>query len=372
MADFLKDYSGIAAAGAGFNSFAQAYQDAQDRQTKRAESQAKMQAMSAQMDREATDQAIKAKAQGLQVNGPGNVTDAPATARQKGQTIMEGAKAGVTPQFDENNEVTGVKADPNSLAYQSKLAQINMSGLRGQAMMQGNDIKRDSQSAQAVAKIHGDKALSGMRQQATMIDKGLELTSDPNNPPSVVAMHEFAQDVSAALAGKAASSDMKLRSISTPSIKEKLANLESYIESNPNQPAPPEVVKFWNGMGNRLKEAYGRQMAARASEVAKQAGTVYKHNPNAQKAQQDAAQMYKDGSWRDSSDVDSGQAAPQAAPPQQSAPPPSQPQGFFSRAAGLVSGGMLGGGQQAAPQKPQTVIQNGHTYTLNPKTGQYE
>ncbi len=277
MADFLTDYSGTAAAGAGFNSFAQAYQDAQDRQVKKAEAQAKMQAMSAQMERDATDQAIKAKAQGLQINGPGSVSDAPATARQKGQTIMEGAKAGVTPQFDDNNEVTGVKADPNSLAYQTKMAQINMSGLRGQAMMQGNDIKRDAQSAQAVAKIHGDKALQGMRQQATMIDKGLDLTSDPSNPPSVTAMHEFAQDVSAALSGKAASSDMKLRSISTPTVREKLANLEAYITSDPNQPAPPEVVKFWNGMGNRLKEAYGRQMSARAKSRFKD-GLYFEHH----------------------------------------------------------------------------------------------
>ncbi len=249
------------------------------------------------------------------------------------------------------------------------MAQAQTAGLRGQAMMQGNDIKRDAQSQQAVDKIHKNKELQGMRGQAQMIDKGLELTSDPKNPPSVVAMHEFAQDVSAALSGKAASSDMKLRSISTPTIKEKLANLESYMTSDPNQPAPPEVVKFWNGMGNRLKEAYGRQMAAKASEIAKQSGTVYRHNPDAQKAQQDAARMYKDGSWRDSTDIDNG-TAPQAAP-QQSAPPqglvPPQ-QGFLGKMAGLVTGG----GQQASPAKPQTVIQNGHTYTLNPKTGQYE
>ncbi len=368
MADFLTDYSGIAAAGEGFKSFAQAYQDAQDRQTKKQESQAKINAMNAQMDREATDQAIKAKSQGLQVNGPGVVSDAPASDRMKGQTIMEGAKSGFTPQFNENGEVVSTKSDPNSLAYQTKMIQAKMSGMRGEAMLQGNDIKRDAQSASAVAKVHNDSALKGMRQQATMIDKGLELTSDPNNPPSVVAMHEFAQDVSAALAGKAASSDMKLRSISTPSVREKLANLESYITSNPNQPAPPDVVKFWNDMGNRLKDAYGRQMAARANEVAKQAGTVYKHNPAAQKAQQEAAQMYKDGSWR-GEDVDAGQAAP---PPQRQAPAQGlvQPQqGFLSKMAGLVTGG---GQQPAAQAKPQTVIQNGHTYTLNPKTGQYE
>ncbi len=353
MADFLTDYSNLAGAGSAFQGFAQGFQNAQDNKMKRQEMQAKMDAMKADQDRAATESALKVKLSGLQ-QGPGGPTDlqpGQVTPKIRMDEDLKGAGEGFNINRDGQGNYTGLSVNKESPKYRSSIVQ----GLRGQAAMENVDTRRDNQSAQAVAKIHQDKALSGMRQQATMIDKGLELTSDPNNPPSVVAMHEFAQDVSAALAGKAASSDMKLRSISTPSVREKLANLESYITSNPNQPAPPEVVKFWNGMGNRLKEAYGRQMAARAGEVAKQAGTVYKHNPAAQKAQQDAAQMYKDGSWRDSSDIQETASPQQQAPQQQAAPPPQglvQPQqGFLGKAAG-----MLGFGQpaQAAPAQTAT------------------
>ncbi len=350
MADFLTDYSNLAGAGSAFQGFAQGFQNAQDQKMKRQEMQAKMDAMKADQDRAADEAAIKAKQSGLVKTGPGQFSDAPVTPKIKLDEDLKGGAEGFNVNRDEQGNYTGLSVNKESPKYRSSI----MQGLRGQAAMENVDTRRDNQSAQAVAKIHQDKALSGMRQQATMIDKGLELTSDPNNPPSVVAMHEFAQDVSAALAGKAASSDMKLRSISTPSVREKLANLESYITSNPNQPAPPEVVKFWNGMGNRLKEAYGRQMAARAGEVAKQAGTVYKHNPAAQKAQQDAAQMYKDGSWRDSSDIQET-ASPQQQAPQQAAPPQGlvQPQqGFLGKAAGMLGFGQQAQAAPAAPQDP--------------------
>lgn len=161
------------------------------------------------------------------------------------------------------------------------------------------DIKRDAQSAKAVNDIHNDKMLTGMMGQAQNIDKGMNLITG-DKAPSVTTMHEIAQDFAQALSGKGVASDFKLKSISTPTLQENLAKLNQYMTSNPNQPAPPEVVAFWKDMGERLRGAYDRQMGARANSKVSEIETIYSHNPNAVKAAKSAADLYRTGKWRES------------------------------------------------------------------------
>jgi len=155
----------------------------------------------------------------------------------------------------------------------------------------------DEQAAQAVNRINTDDALKTMTQQHRNIDKALKLTGDPKNPPSVTTMNEVAQDVSAALAGKGISSDFKLKEINQKTVEGQLQNLKAYLSSNPDQPAPPDVVKFWNDMAGRLSGAYDRQIGARANTLKQEARTVYKHNPAAAEAAESIAETYANGSW---------------------------------------------------------------------------
>jgi hypothetical protein len=46
--------------------------------------------------------------------------------------------------------------------------------------------------------------------------------------------------------------------------------------------------------------------------------------------------------------------------------------GLMGQPAGMIPKGKIAKPKGSATVKPQTVIQNGHTYTLNPQTGQYE
>jgi hypothetical protein len=212
-----------------------------------------------------------------------------------------GMTAGYKAIKDENGNVIGREPD---YAYLTAKGNSTFGGGRGA------DLRTDKQAAEATNRIHNDKDITQMRGQANAIYRGMHLISDPNNPPSVTAMHEIAQDFASALNNGKVSSDFKLKSISTPTLQENMRKLESFITSNPNQPAPPEVVRFWKDMGSRLNDAYKRQMGARASTITKELGTVYKHNQQARDAAAAAAQSYIDGSW-----INSGEEQPQEAAP---------------------------------------------------------
>lgn len=158
------------------------------------------------------------------------------------------------------------------------------------------DVMEGNQAFQAVKSIHDDSGIKVMRQQARNIDKGLELLNKPQVSNKMVA--EVAQDFSAALSGKMAASDFKLKEILTPTLLGKIADYKAFVESNPDQPAPPHVVAFWNEMGMRLNEAYDRQL--HAAGVGKTAGlkTAFKKTPIAYAAATEAAELYKNGKWR--------------------------------------------------------------------------
>ena len=348
-AGFVTDYSNLAGAGSAFDSFAKAFQNAQDQKVKNQEVQARIAAMQTQQQRDATDQAIKLKASGLQQEPTGELTDAPATARSKGQTIMEGAKSGFTPQFDENNEVTGTKADPNSMAYMKAMAQANASSLRGKASMDRNDISRDAQSSAAVKHIHDDKVLVPMRGQAANIDKGLEtLNGSADHKPSWLEINEVAQDYASALGGAKGSSDFKLKQSEQESFDKAWGDIKGHVGSDPDQPADQSYVDFYKKFGGRLKDVYDKQMSARAQNLLVGSQKAYKHNPDAYEAMKEAADLYKDGSWRGSADVQS--TAPQA--PQQQAPPPQG--GLVPKQQGMLGTtmGLLGFGPKAQAAAP--------------------
>ena len=90
MADFLTDYSNLAAAGAGFNSFAQAYKDAQDQQLKKQEAQSRMEAQKAQIKRDAENTALQAwRDRAVKNAATGEYEEAPLTQRD---TIKQSAE----------------------------------------------------------------------------------------------------------------------------------------------------------------------------------------------------------------------------------------------------------------------------------------
>lgn len=190
--------------------------------------------------------------------------------------------------------------------YSKQAGQLKAQSFQGRV-----DVMQDNQSEAAVQKIHNDSLIKQMRSQASSIDKGQDQLSDPNHPPSWIQLNEVANDYANALSANKGSSDFKLKQTEQESFDQKLGEIAGYVKSDPNQPADPAYVNFYKQMGDRLSSTYDKQLGQRASSLAAQSSKVYKHNPSAAEAQQDAADSYKNGNWRNDSSLNpNGGSAP--------------------------------------------------------------
>lgn len=176
---------------------------------------------------------------------------------------------------------------------QNNLAQAQ----RSQSYATQAETRKDDQSAQAVERINNDSAMTALTQQARNIQKGKALLNDKNHPPSWVTLNEIAQDYSAALSGKGTGSDFKLKEIKKESIAQHLGDIATFVSSNPDQPASPEAIAFWQHFGDRLDSQYNEQIGARARQKGREAKIVYKNNPAAVEAVGNVVKSFEDGSW---------------------------------------------------------------------------
>lgn len=90
---FLTDYSGFDAAGSAFKGFADAYASAQDRQMKRQEQQAQIEALRTKMEREQDQTDIDLIKQGIR-KGPSGFEEAPLSPREKSANQLKAITGG--------------------------------------------------------------------------------------------------------------------------------------------------------------------------------------------------------------------------------------------------------------------------------------
>lgn len=302
-AGFLTDYSPIAAAGSAFQGFASAFQDAQDKQMKRTEQQAQIEAIKSKTERDKQGERLDLyKAQLMQNPDTGEYQERPLTQREQ---IGENTKLFGEGGMKDPNDPTGTHIITNTASPKYLAAQN--AGLRGQAAMIGIGTRQDNQAASAVHKIHDDKVIVQMRGQATNIDKGLDtLEGSATHKPSWLEVNEVAQDYANALSGAKGSSDFKLKQSEQESFDKYLGDVIGRAKSDPNQPADDTYINFYKQFGQRLKSTYDKQLGSRASNLLTGSKTAYAHNPNAFGAMKEAADLYRSGGWRNDPDVGGG------------------------------------------------------------------
>lgn len=105
---FLTDYSGLAAAGSGFQSFADAYMKAKHQQNEDMERTARMTSLANQDKRAAEDQALKEKLAGVvgkrDAGGGISFDDIPLTEKQKYEQSAKGQTGGYMPNPENPSE----------------------------------------------------------------------------------------------------------------------------------------------------------------------------------------------------------------------------------------------------------------------------
>ncbi len=107
MANFVTDYSNLAAAGAGFQSFADAYSKAQDQQMKRQEMEARIASDKTKSERDAFEHSL---------------------SQRKQKAILDASSHGQEPDFNEGGEVTGTHYKPEYLKMEHDKAFLDPFG----------------------------------------------------------------------------------------------------------------------------------------------------------------------------------------------------------------------------------------------------
>lgn len=351
---FLTDYSALSGAGAAFQGFAGAYKDAQDQQMKRQELQSKIMAQQQQMTREATEQALKLKTAG-QTLGPGGPTDlqeAPLGPRERASNQIKAISGGAmegTPDASGNPNYV-----PNPDYWRAMNAQ-NMMGIRQQGLdNQGKRLQlqqsrfgetQSQNAAKAGQSLETDKLIQDMSTARYSLSRGKSLLTG-NMPLTYNNLNAVQQDVINGMTAAGQSSEGKVSREMQESWIGKWNDLKAkasqYGENNDIRKQDPGLAKQIGGLLDEVDSTVGQNMADRKKHLA----SSYGQTSNA-KVRATIDQKLKEDN------TPQGLMSP----------------GLVKPAAGLVAPGQ----QQAAPKaKPKTVIQNGHTYTLNPATGGYE
>lgn len=349
MADFLNDYSGLAAAGSAFEGFAKGWSDAEDRKMKRIEQQANLEALKTKMDREkAQTQLDEYKAHVAQKPG-GGYEEVPLSARERVKEEADLFSKGGKAEYDESgNPVPGsIKYDPSTLKAKEAEAKIAL----GQANLGFKQSAADSRNVknEMQANKQYSAEMGGTEKQLLNANKVLRLVDDIESG--------------------------KLQS--TPQLRSDLsAGLGSLI--NQGQPATvfsmshqdfdsaygrlQKVFQFASGTtGNSMTKAQLHQLkldvTALQNEFALQHQAKWEALREGLPSQfseklNNRFEKFRKGSHVQDNDNQEGA------------------QGLVPKPPGLVGGGLVRG--PGTDQKPQTIKQNGITYNLNPQTGEYE
>ena len=332
---YENDLANLGLISGGAQGFIKGMQDAENNKYRKMEFDSKMQIQEEQRKRDALEQAIKLRSSGLMQGPDGQLSEDP--AQTKRADIMKLAGSHQRPVYGESGELTGAELDP---AY----AQFGLERAQAQAMFDPYGAK----SAQAQnAKLETSKKLKDAAQEA----KGFKLA-----PDKVLQVQQGAQ------------------------IPKMLQDVRATLESNKKLFGPAMGRLGSMNPYDTTSQTVNAQMSTAAQSIGRymEGGVLRKEDeekyrkmlPTLTDTPEVAANKLDlvEKMLSDKQNADVGALKSQGYDTQGFS---QLPEGKLPK--GLVKQGLTKKASSApAPEKAKTVIQNGHTYTLNPKTGEYE
>lgn len=345
MADFVNDYSGIAAAGSAFEGFAKGFGDAQDKKMKRLETEAQMEALKAKMQREQDQSEMDRMNAGLKKDPlTGQLTEAPLTPRQRSANQLkafgEGAKISGT---DEQGNPTGYEYDPES----AKAKQIDASKFR---ITSGQEYKQEAQQRmkdavdrreheRVLVRINSNPNIRTRLQQFQNLDN--TLSNIANADHITPEMFDEAQQAIRANLGIKGGSGVGERELTQ--MKSMGLNADRFAQFLTGKPSDVskqnEFLKHIQNLARLEKQNISSQFAKSLGAASAGHKSMYDRRPDLFGDLQDAIQMQKE------------QLSPGV---QEQAPAVPPPQGLVAPKQGLMGriSGLLGFGGAHAAQAP--------------------
>ena len=191
----LDDYSGISGAGAAFQGFAKGFQDAKDHELKRQEFDAKMKAHAAQVERDATEAAIKMREHNVQKNQlTGALEDAPLTPRQQSAQRLKEISEGVKIDPKTGDYVTD-PTTPKMKGIEASKVKFNTNQEYRQSLIDDKaDTKDRREHERVLTRISSNPNAKARLTQYQNLDNALKVITDAESlTPQQI--HEFQQAV---------------------------------------------------------------------------------------------------------------------------------------------------------------------------------
>lgn len=189
---FLDDYSPLAGVASAVQGFADAYDKAQDKQYKRIEQQAQMDALKTKMARENFQSNLDAAKSGFRVGEDGSLVPQKLTPAMRAQNQLKAIGEGLkVTSEDEYGNPTAYETDPNTPKMKGFEAQARSRELR---LEQGDDTKDRREHERVVTRIASNPVVKQRLQQSQNLENALSIItqSDHLTPQQI---HEFQQAI---------------------------------------------------------------------------------------------------------------------------------------------------------------------------------
>lgn len=195
-------------------------------------------------------------------------SQAPMSADQRDEQVAKLRNMAATAQ----NNITRDQLNAANGNNKSQMAYYK--ALTDQVNRANNPMGLARESGQVISAAHTINNAPNMK---TYIDLQNQLGSSLNSlqkpDVSVTEAKEAFANISNAISRSNNTSDYKQKELSNPNLQEAMAKVQSYWESDPNQPAPPEVVKLLNKMGQRIFDSYDGDIAREAKRAGQEIAT---------------------------------------------------------------------------------------------------
>lgn len=248
---FLTDYSGLATAGGAFQGFTEAFQNAQDRQMKRQETQAQIEAVKAKMQREAEQTKIESYKNHMQIDPDGTVTERPMSDFETQQMNLK--------QLHEQNiaNMAGKRLD--------------MQGQRLDLQKQRFGETQSQNAASAGKTLQDDSLVKEFEKSRANLARGKSLLTG-TTPLTYNNMNAVQQDIISALSSGGVSSEGKVSREMQESYRGRwnnlLAKMGQYGADNDIRQQDPGLAKQVLSLLNEVDGAVAKNLLARKQKLA--------------------------------------------------------------------------------------------------------
>lgn len=361
---FLTDYSNLAAVGAAFNSFGEAYQKARHQQSEEMERTARVKSMADQQRRAAEDQALKEKIAGVtrnqtDPNGPISFNDIALTAKQQYEQSAKSNIEGVMPDPDDPTKAVVNPASIGKMKIDATRAKTQTANtFKEETQARLNDAMDRREHERILTRVNANPVVKGRLQQSQNLDNALRIITDSDSLTPQQVM-EFQQAVRSNLGIKGTSGVGEREETYFKTAGLNAANWKQFITGDPADIAKDsKLLNHFKQLALIEQKNVGKQFDKALNAASSGHGSMYQRREDLKQDLKDALESQREQMQEPAS----------VSPDQAKA---AQPQSFMSRLSGLTGGLVMGQPASASP-KPKTIQQGNHTYTFNPLTGKYE